>query len=123
MGDPHTAKTTTNTKFLVIYLPQITGPLMQTGKNKHPSGIKMSGIQMVTGMGIIWGISRLLKKSRREIPFRQHRQTSQRIPRVPRKVLRLKTPRKRKKRTNPHSSAVARATVRTEALTTTPTSP
>lgn len=38
-------------------------------------------------------------------------------------VLRLKTPRKRKKRTNPHSSAVARAAVRTEALTTTPISP
>jgi hypothetical protein len=38
-------------------------------------------------------------------------------------VLRLKTPRKRKKRTNPHSSAVARAAVRAKALTTTPSSP
>jgi len=86
MGDPQTAMRTTNTKFLVIYLPRIRSPLMHTGKNKHQSGIKTSDIQMVTGMEIIWGISRLLKKFRREIPFRPHRQTSQRILRVPRKV-------------------------------------
>jgi hypothetical protein len=86
MGDPQTAKGSTNTKFLVIYLSRIRSPLMQTGKNKHLSGIKTSDIQMVTGTVIIWGNSRPLKKFPREIHFRPHRQTSQRILRVQRKV-------------------------------------